>query len=212
MKNIFSDIEKLMAEFDYSVKASASFVVHVESIRGQHDKLKSLQLSVIFLQSICSPQRGPAQAVTSGGGGLASLGSFQGTIQQIPIFNGFQGESGPVSYTATLTLHAPPMSQWPAAPLAPSTSERQPTNHTERLEEAKKNKRLKRKLSALTSNPFFSREAFGSLLPKSNRAFAPQMARYDLVEAVPGMEEEFERKQKLEQAESEADDILAYVG
>ncbi|KAI7120650.1 hypothetical protein KC352_g33071, partial [Hortaea werneckii] len=49
MRNVFQDVELLLAEFDYSAKASGRYMIKAETFRGHHDKLKGLQLSFIFM-------------------------------------------------------------------------------------------------------------------------------------------------------------------
>ncbi|KAI7164486.1 hypothetical protein KC349_g569 [Hortaea werneckii] len=166
MRNVFQDVELLLAEFDYSAKASARYMIKAETFRGHHDKLKGLQLSFIFMLSVCPAPRPvqPDDGIASGNV-VGPSGTFEGTIQHVPIYTGARDpKSGaPVTYKATLTLQ-------------PSESQRASTgtdgradqassgpDFSDRLEEAKKNKHLKKKLAALTSNPFFSREAFGSM-------------------------------------------------
>lgn len=177
----------MIAEFDYSHKASAKYLMNAEALRGHHEKLKGLQLSFIFMLSVCPPQRTPIQAATSGAA-VTQLGFFEGTIQHLPIYNASKGPTGdaPVTYQATLTLQ-----QFPSAPASagaqetPNIEVQQDT--TDRLEEAQKNKRLKRKLAALTSNPFFSKDTFGSIFAKPTPY--TKAATYELVEDFTEMRE-----------------------
>lgn len=166
MRTIFKDVELLLAEFDYSAKASGRYMIKAETFRGHHDKLKGLQLSFIFMLSVCPTPR-PVQpdAGVAPGNVVGPSGTFEGTIQHVPIFTGARDpKSGePVTYKATLTLQ-PSQSQ----PVSTGTEGRPGQANSEpdfsdRLEEAKKNKHLRKKLAALTSNPYFSREAFGSV-------------------------------------------------
>ncbi|RMZ23039.1 hypothetical protein D0859_12929 [Hortaea werneckii] len=152
-------VELLLAEFDYSARASGRYMIRAETFRGHHDKLKGLQLSFIFMLSVCPAPR-PVQPDAE-----ATPGTFEGTIQHVPISTGVRDpKSGaPIMYKATLTLQ-------PSQPHQTSTETNGEAGHansepdfSDRLEEAKKNKHLRKKLAALTSNPFFSREAFGSM-------------------------------------------------
>ncbi|KAK5133299.1 hypothetical protein LTR08_007824 [Meristemomyces frigidus] len=203
-----------MAEFDYSVKASASYMIHAGSIRRHHDKLKGLQLSFIFLQSVCSPQR--AEVVTSGGG-LAQLGSFEGTIHHLPVYSGANVSAGgaPVSYTVTLTLHAPsPLGQGHVAPVPPSHSGQPAQDRSDRLEEAKK-KRLKRKLAALPAIPFSRKRPLALCDPgRKPRLKSERQRKAERVQAKRQQEAkraQEERLRKAERAQEDADDILAYL-
>lgn len=169
MRSLFDDITRLMAKFDYSIKASSRYVIDAGSLRGHHDKLKSLQLSFIFMQSICPPQRTSAPAIAAAGGTLGQLGSFEGTIQHLPVYTGSRGPSDdtPITYKATLVLQPSPFNQDAGTPAGTSNAGR-PQDLTDRLEEVRKNKRLKKKLAALTSSPFFSKETLGSFFNRPN--------------------------------------------
>ncbi|KAI7194306.1 hypothetical protein KC363_g2209 [Hortaea werneckii] len=166
MRNVFKDVELLLAEFDYSAKTSARYMIKAETFRGHHDKLKGLQLSFIFMLSVCpAPRPVQSDVEATPGNAVGPSGTFEGTIQHVPIYTGARDpKSGaPVTYKATLTLQ-------PAQPQQASTGAdgradqvNSGPDFSDRLEEAKKNKHLRKKLAALTSNPFFSREAFGSM-------------------------------------------------
>ncbi|KAK4546394.1 hypothetical protein LTR36_002071 [Oleoguttula mirabilis] len=220
MRTVFADVESLIADFDYSIRASSKYMIDAGSLRGHHDRLKALQLSFIFMQSICPPQRTPAPA-TAFSGTIGQLGSFEGTIQHVPVYTGASGSSDntSITYKATLTLQASPSNHGANTPAGSSNAGR-PQDLTDRLEEVKKNKRLKRKLAALTSNPFFSRETLGAVFSKSTT----YAATYSLIE--PRMrtglghevdeDEEAEVEQYVQprtekQAESDVDDILTYL-
>ena len=166
MRNVFQDVELLLAEFDYSAKASGRYMIKAETFRGHHDKLKGLQLSFIFMLSVC-PTPHPVQpdADAAPGNAVSPSGTFEGTIQHVPIYTGARDpKSGaPVTYKATLTLQPSESQQASTGTDAKPGQTNSEPDFSDRLEEAKKNKHLRKKLAALTSNPFFSREAFGSM-------------------------------------------------
>ncbi|KAI7222166.1 hypothetical protein KC333_g1331 [Hortaea werneckii] len=166
MRNVFKDVELLLAEFDYSAKASARYMIKAETFRGHHDKLKGLQLSFIFMLSVCPAPR-PVQSDDSVASGdvVGPSGTFEGTIQHVPIYTGARDpKSGaPVTYKATLTLQPSESQQGSTGTDGRTNQAGSGPDFSDRLEEAKKNKHLRKKLAALTSNPFFSREAFGSM-------------------------------------------------
>ncbi|RMY68921.1 hypothetical protein D0863_06802 [Hortaea werneckii] len=169
MRNVFKDVELLLAEFDYSAKASGKYMIKAETFRGHHDKLKSLQLSFVFMLSVCPAPR-PVQSddsIAPGNVGGPS-GTFEGTIQHVPIYTGARDpKSGaPITYKATLTLQPSESQQASTGTDGRTDQASSGPDFSDRLEEAKKNKHLREKLAALTSNPFFSREAFGSMFGK----------------------------------------------
>lgn len=166
MRNVFQDVELLLAEFDYSAKASGRYMIKAETFRGHHDKLKGLQLSFIFMLSVCpTPRPAQADADAAPGNVVGPSGTFEGIIQHVPIYTGARDpKSGaPVTYKATLTLQPSESQQTSTGTDAKPGQTNSEPDFSDRLEEAKKNKHLRKKLAALTSNPFFSREAFGSM-------------------------------------------------
>ena len=117
--------------------------------------------------SVCPPQAParPSSSVSAVHVGGLSGGQFTGTIQHLPFYSNDRRsmDGGPVTYQATLTLTPSGVQGGPPAP-ATSTSDRAAEpDLTERLDELRKNRRLKKKLAGLTSNPFFSKELFGDM-------------------------------------------------
>lgn len=185
MRNVFEEVEHLLTDFEYSTRASAKYMIKAETFRGHHEKLKSLQLSFIFMLSICPAQRPPSQQQNSvGSNTLAQMGSFEGTIQHIPISTSEKDPNtgAPVTYKATLTLQPAAHHVPPEVESDGDSSKTGRPDFTDRLEEARKNKRLKRKLAALTSNPFFSRETFGTIFSRS----APHARTYSAAVPISG--------------------------
>lgn len=242
MRNVFRDVETLLASFDYSTIASSKYMIKAETFRGHHDKLKGLQLSFIFMLSVYPAQRTPPpmDPMVSSSSTLAQLGSFEGTIQHVPVYTGSRDpKSGsPITYKATLTLQ-PAVKQTHAGASDTAESSSSRPDFTDRLEEARKDKRLKRKLAALTSNPFFSKETFGSMFARKPEArlyrpepgrvrhsdsFASPVAYSVSCEDTAYNEEVGKVKQRSNvgtseygehsqerKAEKDVDDILAYV-
>ncbi|TKA79509.1 hypothetical protein B0A55_02433, partial [Friedmanniomyces simplex] len=186
MRTVFTEIRTLLEKFDSSIRASAKYLVNAGALREQHSKIKSLQLSFIFMLSVCPPQARPANQVssvnTAGMGALGGPGSFEGTIQHLPI----QGSSSrdpfgnvPVTYQATLTLHPVSSGQHhpQAAPASGSAANAEP-DLTQHLDELRRNKRLKKKLENLTSNPFFSRSLFGDIFSSKRAGTGITSRRY----------------------------------
>ncbi|RMX93470.1 hypothetical protein D0868_12839 [Hortaea werneckii] len=166
MRNVFKDVELLLAEFDYSAKASGKHMIKAETFRGHHNKLKSLQLSFIFMLSVCpAPRPVQSDAGIAPGDVVGPSGTFEGTIQRVPINTGARDpKSGaPITYKATLTLQPSESQQASTGTDGRTNQASSGPEFSDRLEEAKKNKHLRKKLAALTCNPFFSREAFGSM-------------------------------------------------
>jgi len=204
MRNIFDDIRNLIERFDYSAKASAQYVLDAGELKDHHSRLKSLQLSFVFMLSVCPPQRaasGGGGRISSSAGGTGTTasqvppGTFEGVIQQIPIQVGQEKSTDalPTTYKATLTLQ-PSSSLATSAPAGPtigavhkgnppSYSESPPSpppqqGLTDRLETLRKDRELKKKLQNLSRNPFFSKDSFRHMLstlnPISTRMYSAQ--------------------------------------
>ena len=147
---------------------------------------------------------------------LTQAGSFEGTIQHVPVYSGSRGESGdaPGTYKATLTLQPTASPQATAGASGASGAAGTSPDFTDKLEEARKNRRLKKKLAALTSNPFFSKETFSSVFSRPTT----QAAAYADIQ--PRMNERVDEEIRIQprsrassekQAETEVDEILTYV-
>ncbi|KAK5118886.1 hypothetical protein LTR62_000096 [Meristemomyces frigidus] len=160
MNQIFDRVFGLLQDFDASVKAAAKYVLDANELKEQHAKLKGLQLSFVFMLSVCPPSR-PTMTATTGG---SQAVSSQSTPVQIPITTTTaSGET--VTYMATLTLQPTEPNQVPTPP-SNSAKESQTDDHpdfTEQLNRLRKDQRLKKKLANLASNPFFAKDSFGAL-------------------------------------------------
>jgi hypothetical protein len=192
MRVIFDNVEAAIEGFDASFQASAKYVMDASGLREQHSKLKSLQLSFVFMLSICPPQATatlrPSDTASISSVATTSLlsgnGVFEGTIEQFPVYSTIQGSTDkePITYRATLTLH--PAKGNPALPAgkpestsssSPSTGgTHAPPDFTEQLSSLRRDQRLKKKLANLTSNPFFSKDSFGAYFGHSASAAKPE--------------------------------------
>ncbi|KAK3680279.1 hypothetical protein LTR78_000657 [Recurvomyces mirabilis] len=185
MNEIFNRVMALLQNFDASARANAKYMIDAGELKEQHSKLKGLQLSFVFMLSVCPPTHPTAALDTATSIGSAEAGRLEGTFQ-VPI-TGTSASGEPVTYTAILTLQPSGAGRGPTSPAKrPQETSSSSPDFTEQLSHLRQDQRLKKKLANLASNPFFAKDSFGGLFgTHKSRTSSPrktEVVEYSYVE------------------------------